>query len=477
MTKLPDIHTHFAEWYQEVIVQAEVIDASPTRGCFVIRPYGYALWENIQKELDKRIKELGAQNAYFPLLIPKSFLEREKKHIKGFSPELAVVTIGGGKELEEPLVVRPTSETIIYSMFAKWISSWRDLPLAVNQWANVVRWEMRTRPFVRSLEFLWQEGHTAHRTHEEAVAMVLRALEIYRDVYENFLAVPAIPGMKTDSERFAGAERTYCVEGLMPDGKALQMATSHLLAHSFPESFDVHYQDQDGTVRVPYCTSWGMTTRSVGAVIMAHGDEQGLVMPPRVAPVQAVLIPIYKTPEERSAILEKLENLRCDLAAAGLRVIIDDNQATTPGAKFFYWELRGVPVRIEMGPKDMAADQVVMVNRTERDKAKKKTAVAREQAKSHLMSLLDTIQNNLLSNARIRMQSQWYQAEKIAEFGHRLDKDNGLYQTGWCGKAECEAAVKEYKGTVRCILQEHRHKECLHCSAASHADILVAKAY
>jgi prolyl-tRNA synthetase len=477
MTKLPDIHTHFAEWYQEVIVQAEVIDSSPTRGCFVIRPYGYALWENIQKELDKRIKELGAQNAYFPLLIPKSFLEREEKHIEGFSPELAVVTIGGGKELEEPLVVRPTSETIIYSMFAKWISSWRDLPLAVNQWANVVRWEMRTRPFVRSLEFLWQEGHTAHRTHEEAVAMATAALAIYKDVYENFLAVPAIEGIKTESERFAGAEQTYTVEGLMPDGKALQMATSHLLALSFPESFEVHYQDQDGTVRVPYCTSWGMTTRSVGAVIMAHGDEQGLVMPPRVAPIQAVLIPIYKTPEERSALLEKLETLQCDLVAAGLRVIIDDNQATTPGAKFFHWELRGVPVRIEMGPKDMATDQVVMVNRTERDKAKKKTAVAREQAKFHLLSLLDTIQSNLLSNARTRMQSQWYQAEKIAEFGSRLDKDNGLYQTGWCGKAECEAAVKEYKGTVRCILQERRHKECLHCSAASHADILVAKAY
>ncbi len=477
MSKLPDIRTNFAEWYQEVLVQAEVIDASPTRGCFVIRPYGYALWENIQKELDKRIKELGAQNAYFPLLIPKSFLEREAKHVEGFSPELAVVTIGGGKQLEEPLVVRPTSETIIYSMFAKWITSWRDLPLAVNQWANVVRWEMRTRPFVRSLEFLWQEGHTAHRTREEALEMVMRALNVYKEVYENILAVPAIPGMKTDSERFAGADSTYCVEGLMPDGKALQMATSHLLAHSFPESFDVRYQDTDGTVRVPYCTSWGMTTRSVGAVIMTHGDEQGLVMPPLAAPIQVVLIPIYKTAEERSIVCEKLESLRRELSDAGVRVMLDANEATTPGSKFFHWELRGVPVRVEMGPKDLASGQVVVVNRIERDKAHKKTMVAHAQAKSLVLNLLATIQSNLLSNARTRMQSQWYQAEKLAEFGPRLDQNNGLYQTGWCGKAECEASVKTYKGTVRCILQEHNHKTCLHCSSASISDILVAKAY
>jgi len=477
MNKLPDIGTNFAEWYQEVLTQAEVIDASPTRGCFVLRPYGYAMWENIQRELDKKIKELGVPNAYFPILIPESFLKREEKHIEGFSPELAVVTIGGGKVLEEPLVVRPTSETIIYSMFAKWITSWRNLPFGINQWSNVIRWEMRTRPFIRSLEFLWQEGHTAHRTHEEAIKMATDALNIYKDVYENFLAVPTILGIKTDSERFAGAERTYTIEGLMPDGKALQMCTSHILAQSFPASFDVHYQDADGSMKVPYCTSWGFTTRSVGALIMSHGDANGLVMPPRVAPTQAVIVPIYKTDEERAVVVEKAQQIKNALTKDGIRVVVDTQEGMTPGAKFFHWELKGVPVRIEIGPKDIANDSVVLVNRIETDKAKKKTFVSSSNVHQALTGLFDTIQQNLLTSARTRMHNLWYQGDKLADFGPKIDAENGLYQTGWCGSTECEAKAKEYKGTVRCILPEQRHKTCFSCSAASKHEILVAKAY
>lgn len=477
MAKLPDIQTNFAEWYQEVLVQAEIIDASPTRGSFVIRPNGYAVWEKIQAILDKKIKGLGVKNAYFPLLIPESFLQKEKKHIEGFSPELAVVTIGGGEKLEEPLVVRPTSETIIYHMFARWIKSWRDLPLNINQWANVVRWEMRTRPFVRSLEFLWQEGHTAHRTHQEAVEMAQAALEIYRDVYENYLAVPAIPGIKSENERFAGAERTYTIESLMPDGKALQLCTSHVLAHSFPASFDVRYQDADGTMQVPYCTSWGFTTRSIGAVIMTHGDNDGLILPPAVAPHAVVIVPIFKTDEERAAVIEKADTMRRQLEDAGIATVVDADQSTTPGAKFFHWEVRGVPVRLEIGPKDLANNTVVLVNRMVKDKASKKQFVPMEALVAKTRELLDTIQKELLMRARARMQSQWYQGDTIADFGPKLDASNGMYQTGWCGATSCEAIAKSFKGTIRCLLDEKQHSSCFGCSEKSVSDILVAKAY
>jgi prolyl-tRNA synthetase len=477
MSKLPDIKTNFAEWYQEVLVQADIIDQSPTRGCFVIKPYGYALWENIQRELDKKIKALGAKNAYFPLLIPESFLKKEEKHIEGFSPELAIVTIGGGKQLDEPLVVRPTSETMIYYMFSRWIKSWRDLPMAVNQWCNVVRWEMRTRPFVRSLEFLWQEGHTAHRTHEEAVAMVLAEQEMYRQIYEDYLAIPVVTGLKTESERFAGADRTYTVEGLMQDGKALQMCTAHILAQSFPASFDVKFQETDGSLAVPYCTSFGFTTRSVGAAIMSHGDEDGIIMPPRMAPIQAVIVPIAKTDEERVAVLAKAKELLKTLTDAGFAVQLDDNPETTPGAKFFHWEIRGVPVRIELGPKDLTNNQVVFVNRIEKDKARKKSFIPLDNVSKDLQEKLDQIHHQLYERARVRMQSQWHQAEKLEDFGPRMDAENGMYQVGWCGSAACEARVKEYKGTVRCVLTDQKHTVCFACTQPSRSDILVAKAY
>ena len=303
MKKLTDIKKDFPQWYQDVIYQAELVDSSPTPGCFVICPYGYAIWEEIQKNLDARIKKLGAKNAYFPLLIPESFLKKEAEHVEGFAPEVAVVTHAGGKKLEEPFVIRPTSETMMYHMFAKWITSWRDLPLKINQWANVVRWEMRPRAFLRTREFLWHEGHTAHATRDEAVKMAEQEIAMYKDFVENVLAIPVIPGVKSASERFAGAEETYCIEALMQDGKALQFGTSHLLAHSFPKSFGLEFQDKDGNVKVPYCTSFGVATRMIGGIVMQHGDENGLIIPPNVAPIQVVIVPIFRKDEEKEKVL------------------------------------------------------------------------------------------------------------------------------------------------------------------------------
>lgn len=477
MTKLPDIKTHFAEWYQEVLTLADLIDASPTRGCFIIKPYGYALWENIQKKLDAHIKELGVDNAYFPLLIPESFLTKEKKHIEGFSPELAVVTIGGGKQLEEPLVVRPTSETIIYNSFARWIKSYRDLPLKINQWANVVRWEMRTRPFVRSLEFLWQEGHTAHHSHEEAVEMALAALNMYKDIYENFLAIPVIAGIKSENERFAGAERTYTIEGLMQDGRGLQMCTSHVLAQSFPASFGVEFQDQSGITQSPFCTSWGFTTRSVGGVIMTHGDQNGIVMPPHAAPIQVVIVPISKTEEERTAVLEYAKKIALTLKNEAIRCHVDAREQETPGAKFYHWEARGVPIRLEIGPKDIAQNKVVLVNRVEEDKIKKKTFVAIDEIIQETHALIAKIHTQLFDRAKARIEAQTHKAEKLSSFGKNMDEQGGWYKTGWCGSTACEVSLKEYKGTLRCLVETREFTECFACTSKSSYDVLAAKAY
>ena len=476
MKKLTDLNQNFPEWYQDVIAEAELADQSPTRGCMVIRPYGYALWEKIQSSMDKKIKSTGTQNAYFPLLIPESFLKKEADHVAGFSPELAVVTHGGGKELEEPLVVRPTSETIVYYMFERWIKSWRDLPLKINQWANVVRWEMRTRPFLRTAEFLWQEGHTAHYSHEEAVEMSLTMLEHYRDFAENYLAIPVVTGLKTDSEKFPGAERTYTFEALMQDGKALQMGTSHVLNLSFPESFGVKFQDKDGVMRSPYCTSWGSTTRLIGAMIMVHGDQNGLIMPPRLAPIQAVIIPIYKTDEERVAVLDKVAELERALQIADVRIKIDNDTEKTPGAKFYHWEVRGVPVRIEIGPKDLANNHAVVVNRAESDKTKKKTIVSLDILTSTVTEMLTIIQNQMFERAKKYRDDKWYQADTLEHIAAALDVQPGFYQTGWCGSAECEAKLKEIKATTRCrVASTHTH--CFACKQASSEDVLIAKAY
>lgn len=477
MDKRATIQENFSEWYNQVIFEAELVDTSPTRGAFVIRPYGYALWENITRILDAKFKEAGVSNIYLPLLIPESFLRKEEKHVEGFSPEVAVVTYAGGKQLEEPYVIRPTSETIVYHMFARWIKSWRDLPLKINQWANVVRWEMRTRAFLRTTEILWQEGHTAHRTSEEAYEMALKMLETYRDFVEYYLAIPVITGRKTDCERFAGADTTFTIESLMPEGKALQMGTSHVLAQSFPAAFDVVFQDKDGSLKSPMCTSWAVTTRLIGALVMTHGDDTGLIMPPRIAPIQAVIIPIYKSDEQRAVILEKAEAIKKDLIKNGFSVVIDTDDQKTPGAKYYHWEVRGVPIRIEIGPRDIENNQAVLVNRAETDKQSKKTICSLDAISHHVANLCETIQKKLFERATERRSSWWTQADKLSDFGQILQDKNGLFQTGWCGSSTCEETVGPMGGTIRCILEKKQHTECFSCSQPSLHEILIAKAY
>ncbi len=477
MSNLADIKTNFTQWYQDVITQAELVDSSPTRGSFILRPYGYAIWEHISSTLDKKIKETGAQNAYFPLLIPLSFLQKEAKHVEGFAPEIAVVTHAGGKELEEPYVVRPTSETIIYDAFSRWIKSYRDLPMKINQWANVVRWEMRTRPFLRTCEFLWQEGHTAHASREEAYETAIQMLMVYKNLAENYLALPVVTGEKPENERFAGADHTFTFEGLMPDGKALQMGTSHMLAQSFSGAFGVQYQDQEGKMQSPFCTSWGATTRLVGAVVMMHGDEKGLIIPPKIAPIQAVIIPIYKTNEEKQNVLALAEQVKTTLLAANLRVQIDADEQKTPGNKFFHWEMRGVPIRIEIGPKDVANNSVVLVDRLEQDRNLKKQFVSVVGLADSLQKALEGLQQRLYDRALARRDAQWFQAETLADFSQKLSDNNGMYQVGWCGKESCEVVLKEFQATIRCVLKDNNHKKCFSCGELSSQDILVAKAY
>lgn len=477
MDKLPNIKNDFAQWYQDVLTQSEFIDSSPVKGCFVLRPYCYALWENIKNVLDCKISQTGTQNAYFPIFIPESFLKKEAEHVEGFAPELAVVTHAGGKKLEEPLVVRPTSETVVYAMFAKWIKSWRDLPLKINQWANVVRWEMRTRPFLRTVEFLWQEGHTAYPTQDGAVKDAQTMLEIYKDFIQNYLAIPVVSGLKTDSEKFAGAYETYCLESMMQDGKALQMGTTHVLLQSFSESFGIKYQDKDGNLQTPHCSSWGLTTRLIGAIIMVHGDQKGLVMPPKIAPIKAVIVPIYRKEEEKEAVLNKARELKDKLCKKDFIVVLDDDDQKTPGSKFYEWELKGVPVRIEIGPKDIEKDQAVFVNRIEEDKSKRKTFISLNSVEKDLNELLDKIQKDLFDRAQSNLQNNWHKEKDLKKFGPILEKENKFYQTGWCGCADCELKLKEFKGSIRCILDTKEFDSCFSCGKSSKTDVLVAKSY
>ncbi|MBA3953795.1 proline--tRNA ligase [Candidatus Dependentiae bacterium] len=470
-TKLPNIKTHFGEWYNEVVYAAELADQSPVRGCIVIRPYGYALWENIKDILDKKIKDTGHQNALFPLLIPESFLKREAQHVEGFAPEVAVVTFAGGKELEEPLVVRPTSETIIHYMFARWLKSWRDLPIKINQWANVVRWEMRTRPFLRTTEFQWQEGHTAHETYEEAKAEVELMLEQYRDLIETYLAIPIVPARKPDSERFAGADITLTVEGLMQDGRALQMGTSHMISQSFAKSFDMTFQNREGVTAYPYLTSWGATTRLIGAVVMVHGDEKGLILPPKIAPVQVVIIPILRA-DSKDRVLNAAHQLALDLKAT-TRVIVDDEEHTTPGAKFYKWELKGVPLRIEIGPRDLEKNQVVIVDRL----LGTKDIVDLFDIQTKIAERLKRFHEQLFERALLYRETLWFKKAKLVDFEKDLESKGGFYQTGWCGSIECENLIKEAKATIRCVLDENLFPTCFNCDKESANDILVAKAY
>jgi len=473
MKKLPDITQDFSGWYNEVIYDSELVDHAPVKGCMVIRPYGYAIWENIKNVLDERIKATGHQNAAFPLFIPESFLKREAQHVAGFAPELAVVTHAGGKELEEPLVVRPTSETIIHYMFARWLHSWRDLPIKINQWANVVRWEMRTRPFLRTTEFFWQEGHTAHERYDEAFEEVKTMLAEYVNLAHNYLAVPVVTGFKTEHEKFPGAEKTMTFEAFMPDGKALQMGTSHLLSQSFAHAFEMKFQDRNETQSYPYLTSWGTTTRLVGALVMMHGDEKGLVLPPQVAPMQVVIIPILKSGADTSAIMAAVRTLQENLKQNGVRVHIDDEDGKTPGAKFFKWELKGVPIRIEIGPKDVENNQAVVVDRIGLGKKFISLATIVDEVKQ----LLDLVQNTLFERAKVRTASMRRTSDNLAEFGPSLDESGVYYQTSWCERPECEAELKNYKASIRCIIEGLTFKTCFVCKQPSKKDVLVARSY
>jgi len=478
MEKLPDIKNNFAEWYQEIVYKAELVDQSPTAGCFVIRPYGYALWENIQAVLDKEIKKTGTVNASFPLLIPESFFKKEKEHVEGFSPELAVVTHAGGKLLEEPLVVRPTSETIIYYMFAKWIKSWRDLPLKVNQWANVVRWEMRPRAFLRTREFLWQEGHTAHQTQEEAIEMAKDMLVVYKKFVEEYLAIPAVSGVKTENEKFAGADRTFAIEGMMQDGKGLQLGTTHVLSHNFSKSFDILYQDKNGQMQSPHCSSWGLSTRLIGAIIMSHGDQKGLVFPPKIAPIQVVIVPIFRKEDEKVAVLSKVEELSNKLLSKNIRIKVDTDETKSPGAKFFAWEEKGVPLRVEIGPKDVANNQVALASRVIfNDGAKQKDFVSFDNCVELIEKLLEKIQDQMFISAKENMKKSWYQIDTFADLALKIDDQSGFYQTGFCGCKDCEIKLKEIKATTRCRLPKKQHAKCFACGKESCGDVLVAKAY
>jgi prolyl-tRNA synthetase len=472
MKKLPDIKQDFSGWYNEVIYDSELVDHAPVKGCMVIRPYGYAIWENIKDVLDARIKATGHQNAAFPLLIPESFLKKEAQHVAGFAPELAVVTHAGGKELEEPLVIRPTSETIIHYMFARWLRSWRDLPIKINQWANVVRWEMRTRPFIRTSEFFWQEGHTAHETREEAYQEVTTMLNEYINLVQNYMAIPVFSGFKTAQERFAGADITTTIEGIMPDGKALQMGTSHLISQSFAHAFEMKYQDREGKESYPFLTSWGASTRLIGGLIMTHGDEKGLVLPPKIAPIQVVIIPIFKAGIDNSVIMNAVQKLQADLQEKGLRIHVDTEEGKTPGAKFFKWELKGVPVRIEIGPKDIENNQAMVADRI----GLGKKALPLNLIVGEIQQLLTIIQTTLFERAQARIVSMRHHSDDLKVFGPQLEEGK-FFQTSWCEKPECETELKNYKASIRCIIEGLTYKTCFNCKQESKKEVLVARSY
>ncbi len=469
----------FSEWYLDVVYKAELADESPVRGCMVIRPYGYALWENMQRALDGRIKATGHENAYFPLFIPGSFLAREAEHVEGFAPEVALVTRAGGEELAEPLVVRPTSETMIGYMYAKWVQSYRDLPLLYNQWGNVVRWEKRTRPFLRTSEFLWQEGHTVHRTEAEAEE---ETLLILRDVYQDFflkeLAIPGIAGRKSESQKFPGALRTFTIEALMGDGKALQAATSHNLGQNFAKSFGIQFQDADKVVKHAWTTSWGASTRMVGGVIMVHGDSSGLRLPPRIAPIQVVIVPIWRKPAERLRVEEAVATVEAALRADGIRVKSDWREER-PGFKYNHWELRGVPIRLEIGPRDAENGQVVLVPRTDRSA---KETLSQDGVVRRVQEMLVVIQQALYDQALAFRKSRTYQVASYNEFVEILaDKARmGFIEAWWCGDGECEAKIKaETQATIRCLPLEHPEGSgsCIGCGRPASTWALFAKAY
>ena len=475
VTEITPQSEDFSRWYLDVVRKAELADYSPVKGCMVIRPYGYAIWELIQRQLDDRFKATGHVNAYFPLFIPESLIMKEAEHVEGFAPQVAWVTKGGTEELEEKLVVRPTSETIFGVMYQKWIQSWRDLPLLINQWANVVRWEKVTRPFLRTTEFLWQEGHTAHETEAEAQEETMKILALYKEFSENVLAMPVVDGQKSSSEKFAGAERTYSIEALMGDGRALQAGTSHNLGQNFAKAFDIQFQGRDKTLQYVWTTSWGVSTRLIGGVIMTHGDDSGLMLPPNVAPWQVVIVPIPRG-NWKETVLPACQAIRDELKAAGIRVRLDDDESQTPGWKYAEYEMRGVPLRLEIGPKDLEKRSVFSARRD----TKAKAPLPMDGLAGHVTSLLDEIQANLLARALAFRESHTSSAATWDEFRQTMEGRPGFVIAPWCETDDCEAAIKaETQATIRNIPfgSEQPTGSCVKCDKPAIVNAWFAKAY
>ena len=487
----------FSSWYNEVVARAELAEHSPVRGSMIIRPWGYTLWENMQRALDDKFKATGHQNAYFPLFIPLSFIAREAKHVEGFAKEMALVTHtrlianpdGDGlvpdpaSKLDEPLVVRPTSETIIYDAYSRWVQSYRDLPILLNQWANVVRWEMRTRLFLRTSEFLWQEGHTAHATEAEAEEEALTILGVYRSFMEDWMAMPVITGRKSESERFPGANETYALEALMQDNRALQAGTSHMLGQNFSKQFDLKFQAESGDWEFAWNTSWGVSTRLVGGLIMTHGDDSGIVLPPKLAPYQVVVTPIWKSDDQRTRVLEKADVVATTLRGEGVRVHIDKRDNMSPGAKFWDWERKGVPLRVEIGPKDVEKQQLVVARRVTGEGEERKEFLGEAEALASIAEKLDGIQRTMLENARRRQAENTHRVSDMAEFTRLLDSSGGFFFAGWCGSAACEEKVKaDTKATIRVLPSEEFRSEtpperCLSCGEPAAHEAVWARAY
>jgi prolyl-tRNA synthetase len=486
----------FSSWYNEVVLRAELAEHSPVRGSMIIRPWGYTLWENMQRALDDKFKATGHQNAYFPLLIPLSFIAREAKHVEGFAKEMALVTHtrlvsdgAGGlmpdpeSKLDEPLVIRPTSETIIYDAYSRWVQSYRDLPILINQWANVMRWEMRTRLFLRTSEFLWQEGHTAHATSEEAQREVLTIVGVYRSFMEEWMAMPVITGRKTESERFPGADETYALEALMQDNRALQAGTSHHLGQNFSRQFDLKFQAVSGDWEYAWNTSWGVSTRLVGGLVMTHGDDNGIVLPPKLAPVQVVVTPIWKNDDQKALVMEKAESVANILRADGVRVHVDARDNLSPGAKYYEWERKGVPLRVEIGPRDVAKQQLVLVKRARSEDEPRKEFLDEATALSGIPERLREMQAALLEAARARQAANSYHVSEYEPFAQMVAEKGGFYYAGWCGAASCEDRVKEEtKATIRVLPDEEFRSEtpparCMVCGEAARHEAVWARAY
>ena len=468
----------FSRWYNEIVYRADLAAPSPVRGCVIIKPYGYEIWEGIKAGLDRRFKATGHQNAYFPLFIPESYIRREAQHVEGFSPELAVVTHAGGKELEEPLVVRPTSETVIGEAFSDWIQSYRDLPLLINQWANVVRWELRTRPFLRTAEFLWQEGHTAHATHDEAERETLQMLDIYADFAMNDAAIPVIKGEKSRMERFAGALRTYTIEAMMRDKRALQSGTSHNLGQNFAKAFDIRYLAESNNQEYCWTTSWGLSTRMVGAVVMTHGDDKGLRLPPKLAPYQVIIVPIFKSDSQRSSVMDAVERLRSALVDAGIRIHVDNREGQSPGFKFNDWEMRGVPLRMEIGPKDVEKNNAVLARRDVLGRQGKQF-VSQDGIVEVVKSLLADIQRSLLEDARSFRDAHITDAATYDELRSVIEAGDWA-RVFWHGTDDDETAVKDDTGaTIRCFPFDKPAGQgnCVVSGRATESVALFAKAY